>query len=100
MTAAEQFYATLTKVNGPITLIRYFYGKQSDSKVGDLFLYRDRKDSDLMANFASNGIAIIFSMNDIRSIETIQGKDLQLPMTVVRLKSPSDYLTQKELDKK
>ena len=91
MTIAETFYEILTKVNGTITLIRYFHGKQSDSMVGDLFLYRDRKDSDLMANFNSNGIAIIFSMSDISSTESIPSADREFPKTVIRLKSPADY---------
>jgi hypothetical protein len=92
MTIEEQLKAV--PVGQLVTLIRHFYGKQSDSMVGHVFFFRD-PNKELMVNFDSNGTAIIFGVSDIKSINSFGGT--RIPDTLIRLKSPSDYESEKYL---
>ena len=84
---------TLQKLNEPVSLVCHFFGKQSMAMVGNLLFFRDKKDNELMINFFSGGVATIFALSDIKGIEkfTTEGKE----QTLVRLKSPADYLSEK-----
>ena len=89
MTIEEQLIAL--PVEWPISLIRHFFGNQSDSMIGQIMLYRTHE---LMVNFNSNsnGISIIFGVSDIKSIEKLKTDG---GIDIIRLKNPSDYFYRK-----
>jgi len=72
-----------------VMLIRHFVGKQSDSMIGNFFLFQDRTDKELMINFNSHEMAIIFGVSDIKNIEKLNTDG---GIEIIRLKNPSDYL--------
>lgn len=87
MTIEEQLVSL--PVGELVTLIRHFHGKQSDSMVGNIFFFRDPTDKELMVNFDSNGMAVIFGVSDIKSVSSFNGT--RIPNVLIRLKSPLEY---------
>ena len=89
MTVEEQLKALVEGV--PVSLIRHFFGNQSDSMIGQMTFYRTHE---LMVNFNSNsnGISIIFGVSDIKSIEKLKTDG---GIDIIRLKNPSDYFYRK-----
>lgn len=79
-----------------VSLIRHFFGNQSDSMIGQIMFYRTHELmvnlTVLDGNFNSSGIAIIFGVSDIKSIEKLKTDG---GIDIIRLKSPSDYFYRK-----
>ena len=72
-----------------IILVRPSFGTQSDSWVGDLLPY-DTTTSPVKFQAASNGMATIFTTEDVKSTQLLTDRT---PSFVITLKGPKDYPT-------
>ena len=66
-----------------VVIVRPFFGTQNDSIVGDLLWY-DTTTKPLKFHVSAIGMAIIFTMNDVKSVE-------ERDKLIITLKGPSDY---------
>jgi hypothetical protein len=89
----EMLETKLELFNGkPVILVRPLFGTQSDSWVGDLLLY-DTTTYPVKFQVAANGMASIFTAEDIKSTELLEVKNpsITCPRLVITLKGPKDY---------
>jgi hypothetical protein len=90
----EMLDAKLELMNGkPVILVRPLFGTQSDSFVGDLLLY-DTTTYPVKFQVAANGMATIFTSDDIKSTRLLEVKNpsVTCPRLVITLKGQKDYV--------
>jgi len=79
----NQQLAELNKSPAFVTLVRYFFGTQTDSVDGYMVLFKTPTSQGQTVHFNHEGLSFLFGVNDIKSIDTER--------RIIRLKSPSDY---------
>jgi hypothetical protein len=86
--------AKLELFNGkPVILVRPSFGTISESQVGDLLLY-DTTTYPIKFQVSTNGMAIIFTAEDIKSTKSVERQphwNEDVPRMMIELKGPKDY---------
>lgn len=81
-------FEQLKSLNGQlVTVVRPFFGTQSDSWVGEFEILIDRY------HLSMNDHSMIFKIEDVKSVERTSVINVSdtISMAVIRLKGPMDY---------
>lgn len=73
-----------------VILTRPSFGSQSDSWVGELLLY-DTTTHPIKFQVAANGMATIFTSEDIKATKLVENRNEHSPQLIIDLKGPADY---------
>ena len=87
----EMLETKLELFNGQrVALVRSSFGTQSDSWLGDLLFY-DTTTYPVKFQVSSNGMATIFTAEDIKSTKLVENRTEHSPQLIIELKGPKDY---------
>ena len=87
----EMLETKLELFNGkPVILVIPSFGSQSSSRTGDLWLY-DTTTYPVKFQVSSNGMATIFTAEDIKSTKLVENRTEHSPQLIIELKGPKDY---------
>jgi hypothetical protein len=83
----------LKEVDGRIvTIVRPFFGNQSDSFIGHLSSFTKENESELTYHFTSEYLAMLFKLDDVISVtKTPSINSSPHSLAIIRLKGPSYY---------
>lgn len=72
--------------NNNVTIVRQFFGTQSESRCGALQIMSGSQDHTFKYHFNSSAYALIFELNDVISINPTK--------KIIYLKGPESYVSQ------